>query len=117
MKTTIITLIAIAAAAMTSGCRDSKPNVDIETRDKVNPVFGIRYVLVKAKATEDNVVVKDIIVNRGKCKIENVDFLSKEPLLPKKLKFGESVSVSFSGPCEASEVEVVTNTGSWIESY
>ena len=114
MKTILLT---IAATVATCGCLNSKPNVDIETRDKVNPVFGVRYVLVKAKATEDNVIVKDIIVNRGNCKIENVDFLSKEPILPKKLKFGESVSVSFSGPCEASEVEVVTNTGRWTESY
>lgn len=110
-------LISIAAAVMASGCLDSTPNVDLETQNKVNPVFGISYVLVKVKALEDNVTVEDLIVNRGNCKIENTDFLSSRPILPKKLKFGESVSVSFSGPCEASQVDVVTNKGRWTLSY
>ena len=110
-------LISITGAVVTCGCLNSKPNVSIETRDKVNPIFGIPFVQVKAKALEDNVIVKDIIVNRGNCKIENVGFVSNEPILPKKLKFGESVSVSFSGPCQASQVDVVTNKGRWSQSY
>lgn len=110
-------LIAFAAAAMAIGCSDSTPNVDLETRDKVNPLFGIPYVLVKVRALEDNVTVEDLIVNRGNCKIENTDFLGGRPVLPKKLKFGESVSVSFSGPCEASQVDVVTNKGRWTLTY
>ena len=109
--------IVITAAILVSGCLDSKPNVDIETRDKINPLFGIPYVQVKARALDDNVTVEDIIVNRGNCKIENVEFMSKKPILPKTLKFGESVSVSFSGPCQASQVDVVTNKGRWSQSY
>lgn len=116
MKTISIP-IAIAAAIVVSGCLDSKPNVDIETRDKVNPLFGIAYVQVKAKALEDNVTVEDIIVSRGNCKIENVGLLSGKPILPKTLKFGESVSVAFSGPCEASQVDVITNKGRCTQSY
>ena len=114
MKTILLT---IAAAVATCGCLNSKPNVDIETRDKVNPIIGLPYVQVKAKAIEDNVIVEDIIVNRGNCKIENVALLTGKPILPKTLKFGESVSVAFSGPCQASQVDVVTNKGRWTQSY
>lgn len=109
--------LTIALTGLLSACGSSKPNVDIKTYDKVNPVFGIKYVLVKVTATDDSVTVKNIVVNRGNCKIENKDFDDGKPILPKQLKFGQSVSVSFSGPCEAAQVDVVTNNGSWTMSY
>lgn len=105
-----------ALTGMLIGCGESKPNVDIETYDKVNQLFGIKYVEVKVKSISDEVTVEDVIVNRGNCKIEK-NFLNGKSILPKQLKFGESVSVSFSGPCEAVQVDVVTNDGSWTVSY
>jgi hypothetical protein len=73
MKRLIATSVLLA---MISGCGNSKPNVEIETSDKVNPIFGIKYVQVKVKAIEDEVVVEDIVVNRGNCKIENKNALT-----------------------------------------
>lgn len=110
-------VVIFALTGLLIGCGESEPNVDIETYDKVNQIFGIKYVEVKVKAISDEVTVEDVIVNRGNCKIENKNFFNGKPILPKQLKFGESVSVSFSGPCEAAQVDVVTNDGSWTVSY
>lgn len=109
--------VICALTGLLIGCGESEPNVDIETYDKVNQIFGIKYVEVKVKAISDEVTIDDVIVNRGNCKIENKNIFNGETILPKQLKFGESVSVSFSGPCEASQVDVVTNDGSWTVSY
>ena len=76
MKTILLT---IAAAVATCGCLNSKPNVDIETRDKVNPIIGLPYVQVKAKAIEDNVIVEDII-DSGHTLASVIDMLkTREP--------------------------------------
>jgi len=109
--------VIFALTGLIIGCGDSEPNVDIETYNKVNQLFRIKYVEVKVKAISDEVTVDDVIVNRGNCKIENKNTLNGKPILPKQLRFGESVSVSFSGPCEAAQVDVVTDDGSWTVSY
>ncbi len=110
-------VIAFTLTGFLVGCGNSEPNVNIEAFDKVNQIFGIKYVLVKVKAISDEVIVEDVIVNRGNCKIENKNVLNGKAILPKKLKFGESVSVSFSGPCEVAQVDVVTDDGSWTVEY
>ena len=108
-------VVALAGALM--GCSDPKPNIEIETFNRVNELFGVKYVEVKVKAIQDQVTVEDIIVNKGNCKIENLNGFTRKPIIPKQLKFGESVSVAFSAPCEATQVDVVTNDGSWTVSY
>lgn len=95
-----------------SACGDSEPPVKIETFDKVNSLFGAKYVEVKVTGIADEVVVEDIIVNRGNCKRETL--FAK---LPKTLKFGQSVSPTFSAPCVASEVSVITSSGDWTVEY
>jgi hypothetical protein len=105
--------VIFALTGLLIGCGE-EPSVDIEIHDKVDPVFGIEYVEVKVKAISDEVTVKDVIVTnhyKNDCKIENI--FNGKPILPKQLKFEESVSVSFSGPCRAERVDVVTNDGSW----
>ena len=93
-----------------SACSESSPPVKIETFDRVNPIFKVKYTEVKVTAISDEIEVENIVVNRGNCKMEGKK-------LPKILKFGESVSVSFSTPCSASEVEIVTNDGNWTMNY
>ncbi len=99
-----------------SGCNDN-PAVKVETYNKVNQLFGVKYIEVKVSSIVDEVVVEDIVVNRGNCKIQNINVMNRKPIIPKQLKFGESVSVSFSGPCEASQVDVETDQGSYTVNY
>lgn len=109
--------VVFALFVVLAGCGESKPAVEIETFNKVNPLFNVKYVQVKIKSIVDEVVIKDVTVNRGNCKIENRNVLSGKPIFPAKLKFGESVSVSFTAPCEATEVSVDTSDGGWTVSY
>ncbi|MBV5311372.1 hypothetical protein [Chromatium okenii] len=96
----------------------SQPAVKIEVYSKVNQIFKVTYIQVKVFSVVDEVVVNDIILNRGNCKIENIDILRNRPIIPKKLKFGESVSISFSAPCKkALQVDVITNQGSWMWTF
>lgn len=110
-------ILVMAFSATICSCGDSTPNVDTETYDRVNPFWNLPYVEVKVKAIEDDVTANDIIVNRDSCKLENRNIITGRAILPKKLKFGESVSVSFSGPCRASQVDVITDNESWTATY
>lgn len=58
-------LFAFAQLVMTSACSDSKPNVEIEVYDRAG--LYMKSIEVKVKAIEDDVIVNDIIVNRGNC--------------------------------------------------
>jgi len=107
MKKTIISLGIIFTL---SACGNSEPPVNIEAYNKING-WGVKYVEVKVSAIVDEAVVKDIIVNRGNCTA------SSSAGIPKTLKFGESVLVPFLAPCEASQVDVVTDKGDWTETY
>lgn len=109
--------LVITLAVLAGGCSESKPNVEIETRNMTHSLFAMPYVTVKAKAIEDDVIVKDIIVNRGNCKLVDSSALGGRPTLPEKLKFGGTVTATFSPPCEASQVDIVTNKGSWSQTY
>lgn len=96
----------------------SQPAVKVETYNKINPIWHLEYILVKIFSVVDEVVINDVILNRGNCKIENIDVFSKRPIIPKNLKFGESVSVSFSAPCEkALQLDIITNQGNWTWTF
>ena len=118
-------LSIIALLLALSACGSSEPPIKIEASDNVG---------VKVFAIVDQLEVKDIIVNRGNCKMANGGQLGEalfgkslpagqlgEALfgksLPKSLKFGESILVVFTGPCEIAEVEVETDQGVWTQKY
>ena len=95
---------------MTSACCDSKSNVEIEVYDRAG--LYMKSIEVKVKAIEDDVIVNDIIVNRGNC-----ESLFEKKGFPKQLKFGKSISVSYVGSCDLTQFDVVTNNVNWTVSY
>ncbi|MCL1091496.1 hypothetical protein L2744_18215 [Shewanella profunda] len=103
-------LFTFALLGMISACSDSKPNVEIEVYDRAG--LYMKSIEVKVKAIEDDVIVNDIIVNRGNC-----ESLFEKKGFPKQLKFGQSTSVSYGGSCDLTQVDVVTNNGSWTVTY
>lgn len=80
---------------------------------------GIELNLVDVVAL-DNVIVKDIIINRGNCtlSVKQLGLFSNQ--FPAKLSYGETSTASISGktfmdPCKnILEVEVVTDKGNWM---
>ena len=109
-------ILLTGMTVLLSACGRSEPPIKIETYDRTNAIFNVPYVEVDVTAVVDKITIENIIVNRGNCKIENVTYNGRRKL-PRKLVFGESVSVSFGTPCYASEVEVETNQGSWTMAY
>ena len=115
MKTLIFILPIIL---FVSGCGSMEPPVDIETYDRVNQFFGISYVEVKVTSVTEKVEILDIVVNRGNCKIEDfTKALGYGSSLPRKLSFGQSIEMSFGGPCSAKQVDIVTDLGEWTWTY
>lgn len=100
------------------GCGEAEPLIDIETYDRINKTFGVSYAEVKVTATTDKIEILDIIVNRGNCKNEDISkAMGFGETFPQNLSFGQSVSMSFSGPCNAKQVDIITNLGDWTWTY
>lgn len=92
-----------------------QPDIKVETFNKVHPA-GTRYATVVVTARDDSVTVKNIVVNRGNCRIANQKFpftTNKETILPATLRYGQSIEVSFYNNCVSSEVNVTTDKGGW----
>lgn len=97
-----------------AGCGDSEPTVKIEVyENQKNQMFGTRYNEVVVTAIADEVIVEDVIVNRGNCK-------RRYPLgeaSPVTLEFGRKISHRFSSLCSMTQVDVVTDDEIWSVSY
>lgn len=109
-------LLAVSAPLLAA---QPQPDIKVETFNKVHPA-GTRYVTVVVTARDDGVMVKNIVVNRGNCRITNQKYLyssNKETILPATLRYGRSVEVSFYNNCVASEVDVTTGKGGWQYTY
>lgn len=59
--------------------------------------------------TADDITVTNVIFNRGNCGRK----ASYGDRWPAKLKFGETVNVFGTTPCDLIEVKVSTNKGDW----
>jgi len=109
-------LLAVSAPLLAA---QPQPDIKVETFNKVHPA-GTHYVTVVVTARDDGVMVKNIVVNRGNCRIANQKYLyssNKEPILPATFRYGQSVKVNFYKECVASEVVVTTDKGAWRFTY
>jgi len=98
---------ALIACSLLSACSD--PDIEISIYEKHDPLFGIRYELLKIKAIEDDVTIEEVVANRGDCRLQKIK-------LPRKLSFGQSLSLG-AYECDVIEVQVRTDSGTWTESY
>jgi hypothetical protein len=110
--------MAFALMVALAGCADLEPPIDVETYDEINRNFNVRYVEVHITSTTDKIEIQDVIVNRGNCKVERLaEIMGLGKTLPRKLAFGQSAEFSFSGPCTAKQVDVITDLGEWTWEY
>ncbi|NWA61601.1 hypothetical protein HX773_11965 [Pantoea sp. B9002] len=113
-------VLLVLAILLLCACDDEEPDIKVETFNKVNQYINLPYVSVSVSSLVDDIEIQDIIVNRDSCKIENQRFKGLNngmKKIPKHIHYGEVVTVDFSGPCNASQVDVVTNKGSWSWKY
>jgi len=97
-----------------AGCGNSEPAVKIEVYENIrNQMSGNRYNEVVVTAITDEVIIEDILVNRGDCK-RKYPFGEFSPVT---LKFGRTISQRYSTFCSMTQVDVVTDDEVWSVSY
>lgn len=111
--------LAFVTMVTLSACGSEELPVEISTWDRANPYHGLDSAEVEVKSRVDEITVEDIVVNRGNCTFENLEWSlnGTRAILPTTLAFGESVAVRFFPPCSASQVDVTTDQGSWTLNY
>ena len=74
---------------------------------------------LKIVSTTDNLVINNVVVNRGQCKPYNVpkgytvkDFLYRIGINP--MSYGKWYRFIYSGDCDILEIEVDTNKGNFV---
>jgi hypothetical protein len=101
MKRYIVLAVACLVLAACGGA--PKP---VEVKKKKT----LRWTVIEVKAVADEVTIENIILNRGECQPPS-DFEKKT------LKRSETNSVSAFGCANVTEVQVVTDTGSYDFSF
>lgn len=110
--------VGFALAMLMVGCGGGNENPPIEVSKGVdyNP-----YALTHSKEFDylmissivDSVEIKEVIVNRGNCKLSTANLLNK-----KVLKFGDNERYLFSPKrCNIKEAEIHTNLGNWTFTF
>jgi len=96
-------LLAAAMLSYTlSACSQSEAPITIEAFNPSSPIGSAR---IHITARADQVVIENVQVNRGNCKVRN-------PTVTRNLKFGQSTDV-FSDPCTVAEVVVTADGQNW----
>lgn len=107
--------LGIVSTLLLSGCSDSEPAVNVEVQTLTDRSFmgGVTVPVVWFSAIADEVTVEDVIVNRGNCKMTAY----AKSRFPHTLLYGQKADAGFTAGCSVSEVEIVTNEGSWTFNF
>jgi PBP1b-binding outer membrane lipoprotein LpoB len=99
-------IVLATALLLLAGCGSgTKMPVQVEKKKT------LRWTILKVKATADDVMIENIIINGGNCQAPPDQYENK------KLKSSESVSVTVFGCTNVTAVQVVTKTGSYDFSF
>jgi hypothetical protein len=116
-KEIIMKFLKIAISTLLiSGCSGpSEPDIEISVNSK-DGLFG-PMVLVNIQAISDEVLIKDLVINRGNCPLlsTTVDSLNRKPTL----KFGQTYQ-GLTNRCRLNdiiEIDVTTDEGTFSFSF
>lgn len=107
-KTFLITTLSCLLCA----CGDAEPPVKVEAFNMPG-MFGTTYPKVEVTATDDDVAIEKVVINRGNC----TAYRSATSSIPANLKFGQSVTVTSAANCKLTEVSVIANGDTWSFSF
>lgn len=110
----LITLVTLVGCGEKSSSKSKTPSIELYAQNKRDYIFEFEYLELKVKAIVDEVTINDIVINRGNCKFEKPN---KKYSLPKDLKFGQDAIYVVIEDCNLTQVDVVTNKGTWQFSY
>lgn len=79
-----------------------------------DPLFGsVAVPTVDITAIVDSVTIKNVVGNKGNCRM----YVDDQQSFPKVLKYGQKVIATFASSCNLIRVDVVTNKGTWIFEF
>lgn len=83
----------------------------------INPNYNFPELKVKITAIADKAEIKDIVVNRGNCRVDKKYAITGRSMLPKTLNYGESITFFVLSSCSVLQVDVITDQGNWTMHY
>ncbi len=113
LKKFIITLVLF----LFSACSFASAPVNISLYKGVNPNYNFPELKVKITAITDKAEIKDVIVNRGNCRVDKKYAITGRSMLPKTLNYGESITLFVLSSCSVLQIDVVTDQGNWTMHY
>ena len=87
----------------------------ISVEDHYNRIYDIRYPIIHIVSVEDNLIIKNVLVNKCHCKLLSGHPISN--LFPQKLQYSEEVDITLSSSCNILRVDVETNKDTWSVEY
>lgn len=111
------TLLIALALSLFSTSSFASPPVNIALFKGINPNYNFPEVKVKVTATTDKTEVKDVVVNRGNCRVDKKYAITNRDMLPKTLKYGESITLFVLSSCSVLQIDVITDQGNWTMHY
>ena len=112
-KNFIVTLVLF----LFSACSFASAPVNISLYKGVNPNYNFPELKVKVTAITDKAEIKDVIVNRGNCRVDKKYAITGRSILPKTLNYGESITLFVMPSCSVLQIDVVTDKGNWTMHY
>lgn len=91
--------------------------ISITLSKGINPNYHWPEQTVKMIAITDKTEIKDIVVNRGNCRVDKKYVNTGRNIFPKELKYGESVTIFIQPSCTVLQIDVMTNQGNWKMNY
>jgi len=85
--------------------------IKISLENFYNQLFGFSYPKIHITSLEDNLEIRNVIVNKGHCKLLNGKPIKN--LFPKKLNYSQKVDIPLSTSCDILRIDVLTNMGDW----
>ena len=77
-------------------------------------LFGSAVVpTVDITAIVDSVTIKDVVGNKGNCRMH----AQSQKSFPKVLKYGQKITAGFVAGCNMIRVDIVTDKGTWIFEF
>ena len=117
MKKIMTNLLVLISIIGLSGCSSEPETSPVRIEAKTltgNSFMGPTQVpIVEVTSLVDSVVVEDVIVNNGNCKM--TAYRQKE--FPKTLGYGQMATAGYTASCNLIKVDVVTDQGNWTVEY
>jgi len=88
--------------------------VKISMENIYNQFFNIYTPRITITSLADDLIIKNILVNKGHCEVGNAK--SRQKFFPKKMQYSQQFPINLDS-CDVIRIDVETNQGDWSVEY